>query len=47
MAMLVAALEDKPNDYLGLLFMQMELYNSWRGQFSHLMNSAAYGENDY
>lgn len=33
LAMLVVALDKKPNDYLGQLFMQLELYNSWRGQF--------------
>lgn len=33
LGMLVLALTEKPNDYLGLLFMQLELFNSWRGQF--------------
>lgn len=33
LALLVVALEHKPDDYLGRLFMQLELYNSWRGQF--------------
>lgn len=32
-AMLIVALEDKPDDYLGQLFMELELYNSWKGQF--------------
>jgi len=33
MALLINALEEKPNDYLGQLFMHLELFNSWRGQF--------------
>lgn len=43
LGMLVMALETKPNDYLGQLFMQLELFNTWRGQFftpydvAHLM----------
>lgn len=33
MALLINALDEKPDDYLGQLFMHMELFNSWRGQF--------------
>lgn len=33
LGMLVAALDEKPNDYLGMLFMELELYDSWKGQF--------------
>ena len=32
-AMLILALEDRPDDYLGQLFMELELYDSWKGQF--------------
>ena len=32
-AMLVMALEEKPEDYLGQLFMELELYNTFKGQF--------------
>ena len=32
-ALLISAMDKKPNDYLGCVFMQLELFNSWRGQF--------------
>ncbi|KIL46957.1 hypothetical protein KP77_25260 [Jeotgalibacillus alimentarius] len=33
LGMLTVLLEQKPDDYLGKLFMELELYNSWKGQF--------------
>lgn len=33
MARLIMALEHRPDDYLGRLFMELELYDSWKGQF--------------
>ena len=32
-ALLTMAMEHKPDDYLGRLFMELELYDSWKGQF--------------
>lgn len=32
-ATLVLALEDSPNDYLGQLFMELNISNKWKGQF--------------
>ena len=33
LAILFVAMDEKPNDYLGLLFMHMELFDTWKGQF--------------
>ncbi|MED1938921.1 N-6 DNA methylase [Cytobacillus firmus] len=33
MDLLVEALEEQPDDYLGRLFMELELFDHWKGQF--------------
>lgn len=33
MGLLVEALEEQPDDYLGRLFMELELFDHWKGQF--------------
>lgn len=33
LALLIIAMDEQPNDYLGLLFMHMELFDTWKGQF--------------
>lgn len=39
--LLIALMEQEPDDYLGRLYMELELYNTFRGQFFTPLNLAA------